>query len=406
MAWAEQLASGRWRGCYRDQDGKKRYATNDGQLYEGKRAAKEAAEDAAAAARRTAATSAGTQSAKMPWRHLWEMYHEKMRKKDRVSGTLAKVEERVEHHIMPKWGDTPLNKISHGAAQDWVDDDLCPGRAPGYVCLIWYTFASSMTFAVKKRILDASPCVGIDLPKIPNTQRKYLTDDPLAAMKARLHRRYQWMLEFQYETGLRPEELIAMHVSQVDGGWLTVSNVYVEAHRMIRPFTKTGGIRHVPLTHRARELYSLAIGDRDLSSGCGIPHVGEKPCRSALAFLSPRLRFVLPSTYRKELWKASTGAGLPSMSPYTARRGFATAAADRGVSPFLIQAIMGHKNLSQTSDYVQRSEASRLQFLAAMGDRVPMTVVGRDGERGADRGANSLRNASDGSGSDKTETGS
>lgn len=405
MAWAEQLASGRWRGCYRDQDGRKQYATNAGRLYDGKRAAKEAAEDAAAASRRKAAVSAGTQSAKMPWRHLWELYVEKKRKKGKITDTLKVEEDRVARHVMPRWGDVPLNKIKHGAAQDWVDDDLVPGHAPGYVQLIWYSFAGSMRFAVKKRIIDASPCVGIELPDIPTTPKKYLTDESLALMRTKLPERYEWMLEFQYETGLRPEELVAMHAAQVDGGWLTVSHVYIESHGLIRPFTKTGGIRHVPLTGRARELFASAVGDRDLTTGCGVPHVGGKACHGALAFLSPWRQFVKPDAYKRALWKASTAVGLPSMSPYTARRGFATKAADRGVNPFLIQAVMGHKNLSQTSDYVQRSEASKRQFLAAMGDRVPLSVVGQGEGRGADPGAHGLRETSDGSGIEDVGTG-
>jgi integrase len=404
MAWAEKLPSGGYRGGYRDPDGKKRYVTDQGRAYRRKSDAKEAAEEAAVKARRSTSVSQGTQAAKMPWGQLWEVYVDRKQKKGKITDQLKIERDRVERYVMPKWGNVPLNKIKHDAAQDWVDDDLVPGHAPTYVRLIWYSFAASMRFAVKKKILDASPCVGIDLPPIPETAQKYLTVETLATLKGHLHKRYQRLLEFQFETGLRPEELIAMHADQIDGGWLTVSNVYIESHKVIRPYTKGGGIRQVPLTRRAQELVAESLGDRDLTIGCGIPHAGGKPCRSVIVFPAPRAHFATPRAYKLTLWKASARAGLESMSPYTARRGFATHAADRGVHPFVIQAIMGHKKLSQTSDYVQRSDASRRQFLAAMGDPTPLTAVGQASGRGADRGAEVARTTLDDPGSTGTET--
>ncbi|MEU4247990.1 hypothetical protein AB0F15_11305 [Amycolatopsis sp. NPDC026612] len=68
-------------------------------------------------------------------------------------------------------------------------------------------------------------------PPIPETAQKYLTVETLATLKGHLHQRYQRLLEFQFETGLRPEELIAMHADQIDGAWLTVSNVYPARRR-------------------------------------------------------------------------------------------------------------------------------------------------------------------------------
>lgn len=409
MAWAERMSSGRYRGCWRDSDGETQTIVQpNGRGFERKTDAKEAAQVEEVKANRRAAVETGKQSAKITWGNWWDLIDEK-RLKAAASDT-KKIEKWViEKYIRPKWGNTPLNKIKKAEIQEWVDDDLTPGKKPTYVRTIYSPFSVSLNKAVEKEILDVSPCVGVKLPTPKKRRQKvHMTASDRDKLAPHLNDRYLDMVDFQLDTGLRPGELCGLHADQLDleAGWMAVTNVLVDMLRVIRPWPKDLEERHIPLTSAAIRIIQRGLDGRDLRAGCGVPHSDGSKCRSVLVFLSPTNQRVLPSTYRAGLTRAADKAGVPNCSPYTIRRAFGTRAADAGTDAFTIAAFMGHSNLEETNGYVQRTEAARAKFLAGMGEVAPLTVVGQSGDRVADRGAKSPGMASDDRGPGDAETGS
>jgi integrase len=394
MAWVEQMASGRWRGCWRDSSRKTQHIVQaDGTGFERKTDAKEAAQEQEVKARRRAAAEAGTASAKMLWRDLWEIYNNRPKRKKTASKTVIVQSANVDRYVMPRWGDTPINKIRHVSVQDWIDEELdTPGRKPNYVATIYTPFRASINYAVKKlKILDASPCVGIELPKLRKSQKKtYTTTNEAAKLGEKLHVRYKRMMEFEHETGVRPGEVCGLHAEYIDfkRRRITVSDVYVGGLDVIRAYPKDGDHREVPLTRRAIAILQEALDGRDLKAGCGVPHADDSKCRSVLVFLSPRGKAVKPRNYYVALWRASDRAGMPTRGPYDLRRGFSTRAVENEVDPFTLKAILGHETLDQTDEYVQLTENSLKAFAAKMGDPVELRAVGHPEDRGAAHGAN------------------
>jgi integrase len=406
MAWAEQLPSGRWRGCWRDTAKRKQYITNEGKGYDRKTDAKEAAQEQEVKARRRAAAEAGTHSAKMLWRDLWEIYNNRPKRTKAVSDTIVVQSSNVDRYVMPRWGDKPINKISHVAVQNWVDEELdILGRKPNYVRTLYTPFRASINYAVVKlKILDASPCVGIELPKTPKRQKKtHTTADEATKLGKKLHKRYRRMMEFEHETGLRPNEVCGLHAVNIDRKRrrITVANVYVGKRNVIRAYTKNGGEREVPLTRRAIELLDEALEGRDLTAGCGVPHANGTKCRSVVVFLSPRGDVVKPRNYYVALWRASGRAKMPTRGPYDLRRGFSTRAVENEVDPFTLQSILGHATLDQTAEYVQLTETALDVFTAKMGDPVELRAVAHPEDRGAAPGANVRGTPLDDSGHDE-----
>lgn len=414
MAWAEPLSGGGYRGGYKVKvDGKpvNRYVSDDGKGFTRKSDAKEAAEEAAVEARRSAAAAAGTpKSAKMPWGQWWDILVQK-RYRGKVTDTEKREADMVRAHVRPRWGNVPLNQIKNEDVQEWVTEDLAPGREPSSVRTIYSVFSASVNAAVKKKppLLHASPCVGIELPLLRRRRRKtqmsseqetILSREPRPtgdeeptgdAIGGSLHPRYVRAVRFQRRTGLRPGELGGLHADQIDfkRKEVTAASVYIESRHMIRAYPKDYEPREIPLTAEALDAAREALAGRDLKAGCGVPHADGSKCRSVLVFQRPRDDGVLtPGAYRRALRRACEKAGLPILSPYSIRRGFSTWAKDNGVDAFTIQYLMGHSKLEQTAEYVQFTPAARQQFLAAMGERGPLRVVGQNDERGADAGAN------------------
>lgn len=393
MAWAEQMPSKKWRGGWRDSARKKRYVVQaDGTGFDRKTDAREAAQEQEVKARRSAAAATGAQSSKIRWKDLWELFNNRPRRRDAVSTTVDNQQAVVDLYVMGRWGDTPINKISYGAVQLWIDEEIAiPGRKPSYVQSIYKPFRASMNYAVKKlKILDASPCVGIELPKVRRNRRKaHATLSETEALSARLHARYQRLMDFEHDTGVRPNEACGLHADQIDfkRRRAHIMNVYVQGKDVIRAYPKDDDAREVPLTDRAITAAEASLAGRDLTTGCGVPHADGSKCRSVLVFLSPKGRPVKPKNYYLALWRAGKEAGVPNRGPYTMRRGFSTRAVENEVDPFTLKEILGHENFDQTSEYVQLTESAMQQFVAKMGGRVQLKAVGQHEERGAESGA-------------------
>jgi integrase len=400
MAWPDPLPGGGWRGGYRDSAGAKRYVKDSAGKtvkYGRKSDARSAANEKEVEARRQAASPETVIAKSTTWGEWWDQIAPKRRRAD--TDTDRTERDIVEKYLRPKWGSVPLNRIIHAGSdetgcQEWVTDVLSPGRAPSYSRRIWGVFSSSISYAVEKKVLTANPCAGIKLPKLRKRAKPFMDDAHVESLGEALDAQYRDMAEFDRETGLRPGEVCGLHADQLDldGGWVTATNVYVSRKRVIRPWPKDGDARRVPLTLRAVEIARRQLGGRDLRSGCGMPHSDGSKCRSVLVFLSPTGLPVNPRTFAVALERAADRAEVDHRSPYAARRGFATWAA-RGVDAFELAELMGHEDIDQTREYVQQTPEARGRLLAARGEHVPLKLV--SGADGAGAGANPDKSGQD-----------
>ncbi|MGA6164283.1 tyrosine-type recombinase/integrase [Amycolatopsis magusensis] len=392
MASAEKLPSGRWRGLYVDSAGKKQRVPG---TFARKSDARDAAIDAQAKAKRQAAASNGTLSARTPWGQWWEAFNADREFDSDHASTEAKA---VRNHVMPKWEDVPLNAISkHGenGVQPWVDSLCRKGYSAHYVRNIVKPFRTSINAAVDRKILTASPCVRLKLPRVPKVLKAHTSTDEAAGMKdvGKLNPRYADALDFQLETGMRPGELCGLHANRIDRRRriLLVAEVLVEERGMIRFLPKDGDQREIPLTTKALEILDRQMEMRDITGGCGLEHLDGSECNSVLVWLDLAGGHMTPHNLSRRYREAAKAAGIPLRSGYASRRGFATRAIDGGADIFAVQAIMGHADLDQLAEYKQFSAEARQKLFAALGERPPLSAVtdGDVGQRGMKRGTDS-----------------
>lgn len=388
MAFVEKLPSGRWRGGHwvKTYDGKRRKHWVEG-TFERKTDAREAAQESEVKARRTASAEAGTASARITWSEWWEV-HAANRKFD---SALEKVEAcMVRKHLRPRWGDVPLNQIHRHDAQAWVDELLREGYSARYVRSLFATLRTSVRSAVDRDILAAYPLEGVRLPRLSRTAKVYTTLEDIEKLRPHLAPVYVDALEFLLETGLRPGELAGLHVHRVDldRGWITVAEVYVDQRHLIRPMPKDGDVRNVPLTSKAISIARRQMEGRTLSRGCGIPHSDGAECRHSVLFLNTQGRPLRPVSMSNRIRNASRKAGIPLRGGYSGRRGFATRAASGGIDAFLLADVMGHSDVRVTREYVQMGNDSRARTLAALGEPSALSVVDSVGHRGTEHGTN------------------
>lgn len=381
MAWAEKLPSGRYRGRYRDADGQQQTVLDGRRGFGRKRDAVAAANDAEVKAQRRAAESRKP-AGKITFREWWDRIKDE--RDNPVTGTFLVEESMMRLHVLPWWGDEPLNRIKRKDVQRWVNHPrglkVRPGMSAAYARRVYHLFSATLRAAVEDEVLDATPCVRVDLPHVPRRRQPHHTTDSIAKIT---RPDYRAAAEFIYETGLRPGELCGLHVDYVDRrtGWLRVWLVYVGRRRIIRPMPKDDDERFVPLTPRALEIIGEQVDGRDLHGGCAVPHAGGEGCKSALVFLTRDGAPMRPHNLYRHLARLD----LPGL--YAGRRGWVTRAADGGASPFDIAAAAGHADVKTTQGYWQQTPAARGRMIAALGQAERLHVVGQDDARGAERGA-------------------
>lgn len=376
MAWTERLPSGKYRGCWRDPSGTKCYTRRPEfpeHPYSRKRDALEAAQEAEVTARRQAAAERGTISASITFGEWWATGGQPV---EGDSNTADNARRIGRNYLLPKWEDTPLNRIEQREAKAWILD-LLPGREISYVRRIWAEFRRTMNLAVEKGPLTASPCVGVKLPKARRKARAASDEQYLDKIRPFLHDFYADMNRVALDTGLRPGELCGLHADalDLDEGWVSVEAVYVRKRNVIRSFPKDKDARPVPLTEDAVRIIRARLAGRDLTAGCGVPHVGGRACRGALVFTNRERRVVTQDAWQAAMRRAADAAEVRARSPYALRRGFATRAARGGVDAFELAEIMGHADVRQTREYVQQSPAARDRLRAALGGGGRLRVV-------------------------------
>lgn len=378
MAWVEQLPSGKWRGGWRDPAGRKQYTRRPEfpeHPYARKRDALEAAQEAEVRARRRAAAQQGVVSATITFGEWWPIAAPA--KAD--SQTAKNAGYIADGYLLPKWETTPLNQIRQRDAKAWVTDLLGRGLELSYVHRIWAEFRRAVNLAMETDppILEASPVVGVKLPSIRRKPKSFVDDDYLTKIRPHLPKHYRAITDVGLECGLRPGELCGLHADMVDldTGWVTVAAVYVSRVHVIRAWPKDKDSRRVPLTDKAVDIIREQLAGRDLTAGCGVPHVDGKPCRGALVFTNAKGGGLTPDLWRKALKRASDKLEIAAKTPYATRRGFATRAARGGMDAFELAALMGHADVSQTREYVQESPAARDRLRVALGDTGRLRVV-------------------------------
>lgn len=130
-------------------------------------------------------------------------------------------EESVERvfrlHVRPLLGDKPMSKVRASDLRSWVKDRSAPGvLAPSSLQLVWSYLSAMFTDAVYDRVIGVSPCGGVNLPRVTDSDRYIPTVAEIHAVAAALPHRYQAAVWVAAGCGLRAQEILGLEVDAVD----------------------------------------------------------------------------------------------------------------------------------------------------------------------------------------------
>ena len=227
----------------------------------------------------------------------------------------------IEHHIKPRIGNIPLEKLTTLDLQKLYRDLLEDGRvvrkesekqpkglSPKTVRNINQIISSAMDQAVAQKLILTNPTDGCALPKVEHKEMKTLSADQLSDFlhEAKNSGVYE-MYYFELATGLRRGELLGLKWEDVDWERRTV--------RICRQVARIKGeIVEAPL--KTKNSYrTISLGDGAIE----VLKEQEKKTSDAYIFPSPNGGPISPDSVQNMLNRVLKRAGLPKIRVHDLR---------------------------------------------------------------------------------------
>jgi integrase len=269
-------------------------------------------------------------------------------KATRAPKTVAGYRSLLDTVVLPRWRDVPLREIQFGDLQVWVTSLLVDGSvrfegkglSASRVRQTHQLVGAVLKFAVKAKHLATNPADAVELPRLPESEQRYLTHEQLHRVAVAAGRLRTLVLVLGY-CGLRFGEATALRVSDVD----------VKAHRIrvcrsVTYVRKTGLVEGPTKNHTARTVPVPAFVARLLATEVA----GRDP--GALVFVSARGGgYLTLAQARYTLTKATAAVdGCDGVRLHDLRHTCASLAISTGANVKVVQKLLGHKSAVLTLD--------------------------------------------------------
>jgi len=213
---------------------------------------------------------------------------------------------------------------------------------------------SFFNYLVENEGLGANPVASIRSPKIPEKQPVYLTDDECSRLlltiarkaKPQVRERDSAMVVLFLHSGLRVSELAELELANTD------------LERGLIKITRKGNKEQcVHLNHETATALTRYLARRP-EAGNGKFFVGTRGCDLHRTYIYRIVRNYL----------ALAGIDKSKRGPHILRHTFCTRLHQKGVGPFVIKNLAGHKSINTTMRYIkiedkEQAEAiDRLEF--------------------------------------------
>lgn len=252
--------------------------------------------------------------------------------------TVVSYESLLRTRILPRWGDVPLSRIGRGEVVAWVADMRAGGLSASRTRQAFHLLKSMLDDAVSDGRMARNPATGVELPRLPQVERRYLTHAQVAALAEACGPDGIVVLVLGY-TGLRWGELAALRVGRVDldRGRLGI----VESVTEINGRLEWG----VPKSHAGRSVPVPRSLWEDLRASCA----GKQP--SDLVFTTARGTALRVGNFRRRTFNsAASRIGVDGLTPHELRHTAASLAISAGASVKAVQAMLGHSSATLTLD--------------------------------------------------------
>jgi integrase len=290
--------------------------------------------------------------------------------------TQASYRSLINSRINPALGDRELSSLRPITVAEWVAQMKRDGLSASRIRQAYRVLSQIMASAVDNGLIPASPCRGVRLPRMPQTEPHILT--PLEASRIVRHAAvpHDLLIALLAFAGLRVGEAFALRRGDIDvpGRLVLVDENLAEANGAL--------VFDTPKSHQKRAVtLAPSLVKRLAAYLDGLPGGDD-----ALLFTNRSGRPLRYNQWRKACFDpAVSAAGLTDVTPHDLRASHGSWVADRyGVMTAAHR--LGHSNASVTTRHYARPIAGRDAEVAAASDS---WFLGHDSTQGAREGHDS-----------------
>ncbi|MGA5439431.1 tyrosine-type recombinase/integrase [Streptomyces griseoincarnatus] len=287
--------------------------------------------------------------------------------------TQATYRSLINSRINPALGDRELSSLRPITITEWVAAMRTEGLSASRIRQAYRVLSQIMASAVDNDLIPQTPCRGVRLPRMPQTEPHIVTPQEASGIVRAAEKPHDLLIALLAFAGLRVGEAFALRRSDVDvaGGFLLVDENLAEANGTL--------VFDTPKSHQKRVLRLAPSLAKRLGA-----YLEELPGgEDALLFTTPAGKPLRYNQWRKAYFDpAVSAAGLTDVTPHDLRASHGTWVADRyGVMTAAHR--LGHSNASVTTRHYARPVAGRDDQVAEASDA---WFSGHDDAHGARRG--------------------
>lgn len=268
----------------------------------------------------------------------------------------------------------PLREVRFDDLQVWVTDLTVGGSVRFQGCGLSASrvrqahqlVSAVLKFAVKAKHLPANPADGMELPRLPESEQRYLTHEQLHRVAVASGQLRTLVVLLGY-CGLRFGAATALQVSDVD-----VKAGRIRVHRSVTYVRKTGLVEGPTKNHTARTVpaFLSRLLETEMADSDG----------NALVFTSARTSggYLTPGQARYAFAKATAAVhGCNGVRLHDLRHTCASLAISAGANVKVVQRLLGHKTAVLTLDRYGHLFPDDLDAVATAFDAAAQTTADR-----------------------------
>jgi integrase len=273
--------------------------------------------------------------------------------------TQAFYESLLRSRLLPTFGEVPLSAVRPIDVAEWIGAMSRAGLGASRVRQSYRLLSQVMAAAVNNDLISTSPCRGVRLPRLPETEPVILTEDQALAIAEVMPRPHDVIILLLAYGGLRIGEAFALRRKHVDvsRGRIVVRESLVEVGGRLTFDT--------PKSHQHRVIALPGFVVERLRAH--LTEIGDSP--DELLFVGRTGRPIHYNSWRRTRFDPGMQAiGLSGVTPHDLRASHATWVADKyGV--IAAARRLGHSNASVTTRHYARAIDGRDDDVARGFDR-------------------------------------
>ncbi len=270
-------------------------------------------------------------------------YAEKWRERQvHADTTELQVESILRNHVYPTIGGMRLDSISPADVQALVKS-WSTTAAPTTVENRYLILAIVLRAAVRDRVIPASPCVDIRLPRIaPKSALVPISTETVLALWEKMPDRYKIFVTLAAGTGMRRGELLGLTLDRVSHDFGTI--------RVDRQMSRKATGEQVVFVQPKTDASTRTIQAADVVLAAVTQHVERFGTHRSGLILTSEIGTPVRTSTLQRAWKIAAREIGTAATPHDLRHYYASMQIAGGTSIKKLQALLGHKSAMETWD--------------------------------------------------------